>query len=224
MKTLSCSFVIAVLFITAGCGSISGNSSFRSGYNFTSIEKVAIVSIEGAVQGDVAKDQIAELFAMEFIKKGYAVVGRSQVKALISIAKQSAKSEPNLPVAELLASKYATTVGNLLDAPAILVVTVPNLGQDVTMTAELINAKDGSTLWMGRGSGKTGKSVPDAIISAFSVPQTAGENQSGAANAAQTLTSLETNKIRRVVERICGSLPSKAEGTQKAQNINTSGW
>ena len=71
---------IAVLF-AGGC--VSGRSSYRSGYDFDSLEKIAVVSIEGAVQSETAKDQIAEFFAMEFLDNGYAPIGRAQVRAFL---------------------------------------------------------------------------------------------------------------------------------------------
>jgi hypothetical protein len=201
MKTLVYSLVIAAVFVAGGCGSTSGNSSFRTGYDFSTLEKVAIVSISGEVKGQAAKDQIAELFAMEFIQKGYTLIGIAQTKALLG---QMAESP--VKAADLTAAK-ATIVGKALNVPAVVIVNVPNFGQEITMTAELINVEDGSTLWMGSGSSKSSRSVPETIIGTF----TGGpkEQPEAETDAAKAMTSREIAKIQKVITRICSSLPAK---------------
>ncbi len=203
MKTLVYSLVVAVVFVAGGCSSTSGNSSFRIGYDFTTLEKVAIVSISGDVQGETAKDQIAELFAIEFIQKGYALIGLAQTKALLG-----QMADAPFPLSEgALTAARATVVGKALNVPAVLVVNIPNFNQEITMTAELINVQDGSTLWMGSGSSKSSRSVPETIIGTFTGgPKAESE---AATVEAKAMTSREVAKIQKVITRICSSLPSK---------------
>ncbi len=210
MRTFLHVLVIVVLFV-GGCHSISGKSSFRPGYDFNSLEKIAIVSVEGAVKGETAKDQIAEFFAMEFIDKGYAPIGRTQVKAFLS----DEESESS----DLTTAGKATTAGEILDVSAVLVVNVPHFDEEIAITAQLINVQDGSTLWMGRGSEKAGQSMPEAFIGTLTGKSSDSRaeaylNQqvammSGEKQTEKALTTLEAEKIRKVVTRICSSLPAR---------------
>ncbi len=71
MKIVIHILILAVLLI-GGCSSGRAESHSRAGYNFSMVDKVAIVAVEGAVKSESAKNQIADLFWMEFLKKGYA--------------------------------------------------------------------------------------------------------------------------------------------------------
>jgi hypothetical protein len=217
MKTLLYSFVIAAVFVAGGCGSTTGNSSFRTGYDFSTLEKVAIVTISGEVTGQTAKDQIAELFAMEFIQKGYTLIGIAQTKALLG-----QMAEPNVSAGDLTVAK-ATLAGKALNVPAVLVVTIPNFNQEITMTAELINVQDGSTLWMGSGTSKTGHSVPEALLGTF----TGGPKAEPEAVTVETkaMTSREIAKVQKVIARICSSLPAKNPAARaKPTRADSGSW
>ena len=56
----------------------------RLGYDFTKVEKVAVVEVSGAVAGDAVKNQIGDFFAMELLKKGYTPVERAQVQTILA--------------------------------------------------------------------------------------------------------------------------------------------
>lgn len=206
MKTFLYILSIAVLF-AGGC--VSGESSFRSGYDFGSLEKIAVVSIEGDVYSETAKDQIAEFFAMELLENGYAPIGRAQVRAFLG--------DQELELTDINAIEISTQVGAILKVPAVLVVSVPHFNEEITMTAQLINVQDGSTLWMGRGSGKTGRTIPEAFLGIFTgTGSTSSRDEMmlsdpfGMMVDEQTdmpLTPLEADKIRQVVTKICRSLP-----------------
>ena len=78
-----CVGMLLIAMTVAGCASSSGESYAATGYNFASLDKVAIVEVTGRVYGDAAKNQIANMFVMELMKKGYTVVERSQVKTVL---------------------------------------------------------------------------------------------------------------------------------------------
>ena len=81
MKTVVLNvLLIAVLFVI-GCA--KGESYVQAGYDFSQLNKVAVVEVAGVVEGDTAKNQIADFFGMELLKKGYTVVERAQVQALL---------------------------------------------------------------------------------------------------------------------------------------------
>ena len=65
MKNVIYMLAIAVLLI-GGCNSTQESSS-RTGYDFSAVDKVAIVAVEGTVRSEAARDQIADFFAMELL-------------------------------------------------------------------------------------------------------------------------------------------------------------
>ena len=200
---------IAVL-ITGGC--LSRNRSSKSSYDFNQVEKIAIVAVEGAVRSETAKDQIADFFAMELLDSGYAPIARAQVRSLLR--------EQELESADLTSVVAAMEVGLILDVPVVMVVEIPRFDEELTMTAKLINVEDGSTLWMGKGDGKTGRSVPEAFMGVLTgsgsgrsqeedlLSGPIGELFGGEPNPA--LTPAEEQKIQRIVRSICSSLPIRS--------------
>jgi len=62
MKSLTYLLAITALLI-GGCAS-SRESSSRVGYDFSGVDKVAIVAVEGALASESAKDQIADFFSI----------------------------------------------------------------------------------------------------------------------------------------------------------------
>jgi len=203
--------VMSVLLI-GGCFS-SGESFSRAGYNFSMIDKIAIVAVEGAMKSETAKNQIADLFAMEFLKKGYAPVERTQVKALLE--------EQQLQDSDLTTEAGAPEAGKILNVPAVLIVNIPHFGEEISMTAKLIDVEDGSILWLGSGSGKTGRflsTIFGAAVGAGAGAAVSSEEDElfggvvggvlgGAAGYA--LSPQETKKARTIIRRMCRTLPSR---------------
>jgi hypothetical protein len=216
MKTISAyAFVTTVLLVIIGCSSGGGESSFRIGYDFERLDKVAIVAVEGSVRSEQARDQIADFFAMELLRKGYAPVGRAQVKALLR--------ERQLESTDLATIKGATETGLMLDVPAVLVADIPYFGKETSMTTKMINVEDGSIIWMARGSAK-GKGIMASISGLFKLE----EVETGAGIGGQedelfgeiagdvlggptvgVLSPEEAKKIREIIKTMCKSLPAR---------------
>ena len=200
---------IAVL-ITGGC--LSGNSSFRPGYDFNQVEKVAIVAVEGAVKSETAKDQIADFFAMELLDNGYAPIGRAQVRARLG--------EQEIDPSGLTTIEAATEVGFILKVPVVMVVEIPRFDEELTMTAKMIDVEDGSIIWMGNRTGKTGRSVPESFLGVFTGigPGSSKENDLMGGPIAELfggdtnlpLSPAEEQRIQRIVRNICNSLPIRS--------------
>lgn len=225
MKTISIYALVTtfLLVIIMGCSSGGGESSFRVGYDFGALDKVAIVAVEGSVKSELARDQVADIFAMELLKKGYAPVGRAQVKALLK--------ERELESTGLTTVEAATETGLILNVPVVLVVNIPHFGKETSMTAKMINVEDGSIIWMGRGSSKT-KGVLASISGLFKLEEVdAGDAGTGISSQEDevlggvagdvlggpvggVLSPQEAKKAQDIIETMCKSLPARPVGTQ----------
>ncbi len=211
MKIVIYSLAIAVLLM-GGCYSLrESSSSSRVGYDFTAVDKVAIVAVEGAVQSEAAKDEIASFFAMELLEQGYAPVGRAQVRALLR--EEESGSE------DLTTIEGAVEAGLILDVQAVLAIEIHHLTEEISMTSTMISVEDGSILWQAKGSGKTGRSVSNMLgFGAEPRVGLGGEDEEllGGAPGGQLggttgrpLSPEDAEKAQRIVKRMCRSLPAK---------------
>ncbi len=75
---------VAVALAVAALATVctTGESYAAHGYNFAALDKIAVVEVQLPIGGEAARDQIADVFAMELLKKGYQAVERRQVSAI----------------------------------------------------------------------------------------------------------------------------------------------
>ncbi|MHC4489342.1 MAG: hypothetical protein ACYSW7_09255 [Planctomycetota bacterium] len=74
---INCVYVLVIaLLLIGGCS--SGESYVKAGYDFTRLDRIAIADVQGDVSGEAAKNQIADFFVLELMKKGYTPIERAQ--------------------------------------------------------------------------------------------------------------------------------------------------
>jgi outer membrane lipoprotein SlyB len=202
---LTCVAAISLL----GCS--SAESYHRQGFDFYQIDKVAVVDVIGPVGGEAAKNQIADFFVMELLKKGYSPIERSQVQILLN--------EQKFQASDITTSEGVTKAGEILNVPVVLFVNVPEFGQDISLTVKMVDVQDGSILWMGAGEGSTGKwlstiagAAAGAVVGAAVTgddDQVVGAVAGGALGgvAGNLLSPKEEKVVREITEKICTTLP-----------------
>ena len=209
MKIVINILAIAILLV-GGCRS-QQESSFRAGYDFSTVNKVAIVAVEGAVPSKVARDEIADFFAIELLERGYAPMGRAQIRA--SLAEQEAEDE----ITDLTTPEGAVAVGLALDVPAVLTIKIPHFGEEISISATMIDVEDHSILWLATGSGKGG-----GTFSSIFGSKSGGSKDEGLlgpimgdvmGSTDQPLSPEDAERAQRIVKRMCRSLPSKQAQT-----------
>jgi len=209
MKIVVHILVIAILF-AGGCSSGRGQSFSRVGYNFNTVDKVAIVAVEGAVRSEQAKNQIADLFAMELLKKGYAPKERATVAALLR--------EQGFQPSELTTKAGATEAGKILNVPAVLVIDIPHFGDEIFISAKMVDIEDSSILWLGSGTGKTGGFLDFGSLWGGGAAVSSEEElfggigiTGGVLGEAEDLplSPQEIEQAQRVIRRMCSTLPSR---------------
>ena len=207
MKTVAYVLLAAGLLIGGCSASSTEESSARVGYDFSGVEKVAIVAVEGTIKSETARDQIAEFFAIELLDHGYAPIGRPQVRRIL--ARQAAEmNEPE--ITDLSNPEEAVEIGMALKAPAVLTINVPYFGEAISVTATMINVEDGTILWIansqGHGAGGAG----------FFGLDTGGQEDDllgGPSRAAPAsglpLSPDEAKRVQAIIRDVCRTLPSK---------------
>ena len=196
MKIVVPILIIALLFV-GGCASGRAESHFRAGYNFGMLDSVAVVAVEGALQSELAKNQIAEYFEMELLKKGYAP------KEWTSVA--AALKDEQVEASDLDTDEGVAEAGEIINVPAIIIVNIPHFGDEIFINAKMVDVADGSVLWIGSGTSKT-----DGIFD-FGGGGQQSELFGGVMGTmpAYGLSPKEAEKVQRLIRRMCSTLPSR---------------
>ena len=213
MKALYLSILALGMTVLFGCS--SGEGQFRAGYDFRSVDKIAVIDVIGDLPGDAAKNQISDFFVAELLRKGFAPVERAQVQSILK--------EQDFQMSDLSSGKGAAKAGEILNVPVVLVINIPNFNDDMSMTAKMLDVEDGSVLWTGIGDGKTGKWLGTMLGAAAGAAAgatiasdgntTEGVIIGGALGgvAAHQLAPQKAKKAREVIKKMCKSMPSRLE-------------
>ncbi len=211
MKIVSVSILITALILVSGCS--KGESYVRAGYDFSRLTKVAVVDVAGVVEGDAAKNQIADFFGMELLKKGYTVVERAQVQTLLD--------EQDFQASNLTGTVDAAKAGRILNIPVVFVVNIPQYNEEMSMTAKMIDVEDASILWMGSASGTTGKTLGTIFGAAAGAAIGAGvagegnELAGGIIGAVlggvggRALSPQQAEHLQKMAKKMCKDLPMR---------------
>ena len=189
LLTISALFMALSAYIS-GC--VTAQSCHRQGYDFTNICTVAVVDVVGCSVSGVAKSQIVDFFNMELLKKGFSPIERTKIQTLLN--------EHQLRACDITAPEHAAKVGKILDVPVILVINVPEFGEDVAISAKMLDVEDGSILWMGTGSGTTGRTTASILSNA-----TVNEGTDC------MLSPQRSAKVQAIIQKMCENLPSRCK-------------
>lgn len=211
MKTVLLVLICVVSVSLTGCSSTESHS--RQGYDFNQINKVAVVDVIGPVGGEAGKNQIADFFAMELLKKGYSPIERSQVQILLN--------EQKFQASDITSGDSVARAGQILNVPVVLFINVPKFDGDIALTVKMVDVEDGSILWMGSAEGSTNKmlgTIVGATAGAIVGVVTTGEDDNvvgGVAGgvlggAAGNLLSPHQEKVvRDLAAKLCKTLPDR---------------
>jgi hypothetical protein len=204
MKIVVNILLVALLLFVGGCGSGRAESHFRAGYNFGMLDSVAVVAVEGVLKSEAAKNQIAEYFEMEFLKKGYAPKEWTNVAAALE--------EKEVNASELNTDEGVAEAGEIINVPAVLIVNIPHFGNEIFINAKLVDVADGSVLWIGSGTSKSGSLF--GFGDDWGSGGAAAENDlfgTGMIGGATTyaLTPKQSEQVQRLIRRMCKTLPSR---------------
>lgn len=200
----------------AGCASSEAESQAVAGYNFSNLDKIAIVEVTGRVYGETVKNQISNLFTMALMKKGYVFIERKDVKAILK--------EQEFQASDLTTDAGAARAGQILNVPAVMMIDIPKYkGEKMDMSAKLIDVENGTILWMGTGSGSTGKglaTIGGAIAGAAAGAVLAGGDSSDrvvggviggvvGGVAGNALSPSAEKQVKKVVAKVVKDFPSR---------------
>ncbi len=138
--------LLLALVITA-CASVSGSGQYNQTYDFNLIERTAVVSVEG-IGGDAARDQIASMFNQALLGLGFSPIERSQINAVLE--------EQDFSRSAVTSASGAAQAGRILNVDSVILINLPEFGDTMSMSAQMIDVEDGTILWSASGSARTG--------------------------------------------------------------------
>ena len=203
------------IVVAGGCASQKGESYARAGFNFSTLDKVAVLEVSGAVRGEAAKNQIADFFNMELVRRGYTPVVRSEVQALLK--------EQEFQASDITSDAGAAKAGEILNVPAVLLVNIPTYKEEMNMTAKIISVEDGGILWVGSASGSTGKTlstvVGAAAGAAIGAVAAGGDTRDRVAGgviggvlggvAGNALSPQQAEQVQKLIKKLCEGMPAR---------------
>lgn len=215
--------VSAMVFLT-GCE--TGDSFAKADFDFSGLQTIAIIDVVGPVGSEGAKNQIADFVAMELLRKGYSPVERSQVQTLLK--------EQEFQASDMTPEQGAVQAGKILNVPTVMIVNIPEFKEDMSMTMKMINVEDGTVLWLGTGSGTTGKTLATILGAAGgagagvvvagddSTDKTVGGVVGGVIGgaAANLLSPQKAQTAQKMITKICKKMPSRIPAPPKKKLFN----
>jgi hypothetical protein len=175
MKRLTVLILTAAVFL-AGCS--SQRVAVRKDYDFSKIKRVAIIGFSSHMDFKNSGDVVADEFVLQLMKKGYKVVERSKINAILS--------EQQLAQANKLDEVTIKKVGKILGVDAIFTGSVIKYVEDknvvvyyndkdgnptsqsrlqqaeISVSARLFDVETGEVIWSGSDR-DSGLEVSDAI-------------------------------------------------------------
>lgn len=211
MRLICIALLSAAILTVSGC--TTTESQFRAGYDFSKLDKVAVISVEGVLRGEGAKNQLSDFMVMELLKKGYSPIERSQMQSILK--------EHEFQASGVTSNEDAARAGRILNVPAVVIMNVPKFEEEMSMTVKLIDVEDGSILWIASGTGSTGKTL--ATIAGAAAGVAVGVAVSGSDDAVlggiaggvlggvagNALAPQEAEKAKEIIAKMCEDMPAR---------------
>ena len=215
-RVLSVALTLCAL-LAAGCTSV--DVAAKAGYNFSEIEKIAVLDVTGRLD-EGSKNQIGDFLYIELMKKGYSVIERRQVKSILG--------EQEFQQSDFTSTENAARVGEVLNVPAVIVVNMSELAEQLLLTVKLIEVETAEIVWIGSVSGTTGRTaatVAGAVVGGAAGVVAAGGSRGGrivtgaaggvlGAVAGRALTPSEMVKVKKMVKKVGARFPSRLATTR----------
>jgi hypothetical protein len=213
MRSL-CMISVLAACMFAGCASERGESVTMPGFDFSSISRVAVLDPSGDIYGETVKNQIADFFIMELMSKGYRCIARTEMKKLLD--------EQDFQSSDVTSEADAAKIGSILNVPVVMLVNIPKFEQKMTCTAKLVQVETGDILWLGEGSGSTGKTlstIAGAVVGAAAGAAVAGGDDRVVGGviggvvggvAGNALSPDQEEQFRKIIKKkVCKDLPPR---------------
>lgn len=208
-------FFIGLIGGMAGCASTSASGEHDRNFDFSSIERVAVVAIEGAGASEAAQNQIGSMFNQRLMGKGYSPVERAQIRAVMD--------EQNFQQSDVTSPSNAAELGRIMNVDMVLLVNVPEYREKMSMSVQMVSTENAGIVWSASGSADTGGGLSEKAGALFGAAAgaaagseadgTRGAVAGGIAGAAagdlagESMTPRQQEQAAELIDELAKSLP-----------------
>lgn len=207
--------LLVLMLVGLFCG-LQGCASSRTAraehYDWSGLKTIAVAEVRGDVRSEAAKDQVGHYFAIELLGRGYSLVERRSVKAILA--------EQDFQFSDLTSRRNMAKAGEILNAGAILTAAVTVAGERMAVSAEVIEVESGRVIWAAAREGNRKETVFTVVgaVAGGLVGWAAGGDEEGeiaggvsggavGGTIGQALSPSEQKLGRKLIGRMCNRFP-----------------
>jgi hypothetical protein len=219
VKSRKCIYMIGLLLLSSMACS-RGTSFIKPGYDFSQVGKIAAF-VESQNLSDPQCRETSDLFAMELLKRGWDVIDRANLDGIIAESEFQNTSGLTSPL-----GRQQLAIHNV---GALILANIPQFGDQISMTAKMVDVQSGSILWIGEGTAKrqgtlagVGGAMAGAAVGAaagYGISRSGsgaaiGGVAGGAAGAftGAALTPSEAELFRKLIRKVTEDMPKPIPG------------
>ena len=101
------------------------------------------------------RNQIASYMEMELLKSGFTPIERSRIQVLLD--------EQKFQASEMTTTTDAVKAGKILNVPVVMLIDIPEFGEQISISAKMLDVSDGSILWIANKTERTGDILTTAL-------------------------------------------------------------
>lgn len=159
-KRLAISLLCSLFPSLLSC--VSVESFVKPGTNFSDYKSIAVMQFESAAPG--VGQEVSDLIGMEFLKKGFKVVERSQLRAIVDenvliqtgLTEESSKMLKIAGISCLVVGTVSSFSSSSTSAPIMVdgkyAGSLPVNNCSVSLSIKMLDVSDGSLIWSASGS------------------------------------------------------------------------
>jgi hypothetical protein len=211
--TLALALPLIVLPGLAGCSSTQGESYLKPGYDLTKLQRIAVVDGNNTYFDAPTRQTLVDTFQMEFIKRGWNVIERSNI--------DKAMDEMDFQNKEITSEVDRKQLGAVLNVQALTIVNVGATGDELSLTVKMVDVETGEVVWMANGGGSvnSGLSTFAGALTGVAIGAVAGKNMGDNAGVGAVAGGLagggigaamapsEMENAKKVVKKVCEDIP-----------------
>ena len=196
------------------CSTTKGESTWSKNYDLSKLHAIAVVDGNNPTFAVTTRQQLVDTFQYEFMKRGWNVIERSNI--------EKAMDEMDFENKDVTSETDRKKLGHVLNVQALAVINIAKAGDDLSLTAKMMDVETGELIWMASGEGavNSGMSTWTGALAGAALGAVVGNNTgSGSAGggaviggvlgatAGAALSPAETENAKKLVNKVCEGIP-----------------
>jgi TolB-like protein len=214
MKSALIVVLLAALAAT-GCSSTKADGVLNKNYDLSKVQRIAVVDGNNPTFKPETRQALVDSFQTQFMKKNWSVIDRSSI--------QKAVDELDFQNKDFTSPDERKQLGHILNVQGLVVVNVQTTGDDIALTAKLLDVESGEIIWSAQGEGNVNSGFSTAagallgVAAGAAIGHNAGGNAGigavaggvGGGLAGRALSDSQVENARAMIQKVCETLPTR---------------